>query len=584
MRARFAALIAIALAACSVSMPAWAAPPTAADVASAKKLFEQGLKLYNEGSYREALSDFLHANELAPRASIQRNVAQCHRDLHEFAEAYDSYQTLLSKYGTSMSAADKRAVQHAIDELASLTATVKVNVADPGAAVAVDGNAVGTTPLANPLRVNLGAHTVTVTKAGYETLTKEVKVNGGDTVSVDGPLQPEVTTGHLVVNAPSDAKVEVFVDGTDVGAAPWEGDVKPGTHVVEARGSDRFSQPKQVDVDREGRVEVMLEIVGRAGTVQIDTHTADAVITIDDHDVGKGVWEGPLPAGEHQLVVQAPGYQVYKRAFIVHEGERFVEDTPLESEAGAVKYEGLYSGLALFGFATPSGPSNLFAEGGCPNGTPCQTSNTSSPLGAGLAVRIGYSFGWIAIEGVVLGQYDHSAATVTESGSTAVNSATNTIPDAPRTESYDFHRFGGGGAIGARVASKHPHVRFTGSALLGAVAMGNIYNQTATSSDTPGNTAKNTSSTTTYGAPLLLLDAGVLLGPAGGAKLHLSALFMAQFVGSAVQAPAIGGPNNLTHLGTNSAGVNEAYSTGQVSVAQGTQIFIGPMIGFDFGL
>ncbi len=577
MRARLVALFAITLAACSVSMPVWAAPPTPADVASAKKLFEQGLKLYNEGSYREALSDFLHANELSPRASIQRNIAQCHRDLREFAEAYDAYQTLLSKYGATMSAADKRAVQRAIDELASLTATVKVNVADPGATVAVDGNTVGTTPLAAPLRVNLGAHTVTVAKPGYETLTKEVKVNGGDTVSVDGPLQTEVTTGHLVVNAPADAKVEVFVDGTDMGPAPWEGDMKPGVHIVEGRGSDRSSEPKQVDVAQKARAEVVLELVGRNGTVQVDTHTTDAVITIDDKQVGTGVWEGSVPAGEHQLVIQAPGFRVYKRAFIVHAGERFVEDAPLESESSASKYEGLYSGLALFGFATPSGASNVFAEGGCPNpSSPCQTSSASSPLGAGLAVRVGYSFGWIAIEGLVLGQYDHSAATVTQGSSSTLTT------DALRSESYDFHRFGGGGAVGVRVASKHPHVRFTGSAMLGALAMGNIYDQTATSVDAPSQTAKYTSSTTTYGAPLLVMDGGVLLGSAGGAKLHLSALFMAQFVGGTVLAPQ--NPGNPTHLGSNGMNVGEAYSTSALSVAQGTQIFIGPMIGMDFGL
>lgn len=573
MRARLVALIAIALATCSVSVPVWAAPPTAADVASAKRLFEQGLKLYNEGSYREALSDFLHANQLAPRASIQRNIAQCHRDLREFAEAYDAYQTLLAKYGATMSAADKRAVQRAIDELASLTATVRVNVTDPGASVAVDGSTVGTTPLAAPVRVNLGEHTVTVAKTGYETLSKDVKVNGGDTVSVDGPLQPEVTTGHLVVDAPADAKVEVFVDGADVGAAPWEGDVKPGAHVVEARGADRFSQPKQVDVARKERVAVTLDLTPRAGTVQIDTHTADAVITIDDHEMGKGVWEGPLPAGEHQLVVQAPGFREYRRAFIVHAGERFVEDAPLESAASAFKYEGLYSGLALFGFATPSGPSNQFAES-CPN-TSCQT---SSPLGAGLGVRVGYSFGWIAIEGLILGQYDHSSASLTQGDSNVVGT---TIPNALRNESYDFHRFGGGGAVGLRVASKHPHVRFTGSAMLGAVAMGNIFDQTATSVDNPGSPAKNTSSTTTYGAPLLLFDGGVLVGWAGGPKLHLSALFMAQFVGSPVYANRI----DNTNLGLDSTGkLKESYSTNPISVAQGTQVFIGPMIGLDFGL
>jgi hypothetical protein len=568
MRARLVALIAIVLAASSVSAPAWAAPPSAADVASAKKLFEQGLKLYNEGSYREALSAFLHANELSPRASVQRNIAQCHRDLKEFAAAYDSYQTLLTKYGPTMSAADKRAVQRAIDELAILTATVKVNVTDPGATVAVDGNTVGTTPLASPVRVNIGAHTVTVAKPGYETLTKDVKVNGGDTVSVDGPLQTEVTTGHLVVNAPANVKVEVFVDGTDMGPAPWEGDVQPGVHTVEARGADRFSQPKQIDVARRARAEVMLDLVAHSGTVQVDTHTADATITIDDKQVGTGVWEGTLPEGEHQLVVQAPGFHVYRRSFIVHAGERFVEDTPLETSTQ--KYEGLYSGLALLGFATPSGPSNQFAEN-CPK-APCQT---SSPLGAGLAVRVGYAFGWIMLEGIVLGQYDHSTATLTQGNA-------NDLSDAPRNESYDFHRFGGGGAVGVRVASRHPHIRFTGSAMLGAVAMANLYNQTAAQADNVANVSKNTSSTTIYGAPLLLLDGGVLLGWAGGAKVHLSALFMAQFVGGQVQTPGL----SPTRLGSSPSNptLTENYTTGPLTVAHGTQIFIGPMLGFDFGL
>ncbi len=156
------------------------------------------------------------------------------------------------------------------------------------------------------------------------------------------------------------------------------------------------------------------------------------------------------------------------------------------------------------------------------------------------------------IEGLVLGQYDHSSATVTQG-----NSATPTT-DALRNESYDFHRFGGGGAVGVRVASKHPHVRFTGSFMLGAVAMGNIYNQTSTAADSSGLTAKNTSSTTTYGAPLLMMDAGVLLGAAGGVKFHLSGLFMAQFVGSAVQAPPLNSDGKPTNLGNNGT-VNEGY-------------------------
>src|ERR1019366_503448 len=144
MRARsLAAVLAITVVHAGVSTvapSAHAAPPTAADVASAKKLFEQGLKLYNEGSYREALAAFLRANDVSPRASIQRNIAQCNRDLKDFASAYDAYQTLLTKYGATMSAADRRSVQRAIDELAMLSGTVRVTVTEPGAAVAIDGH------------------------------------------------------------------------------------------------------------------------------------------------------------------------------------------------------------------------------------------------------------------------------------------------------------------------------------------------------------------------------------------------------------------------------------------------------------
>jgi len=576
MRARsLVAALAIALGRVVVPAPVLAAPPAApaaspADLAAAKKLFATGLKLYNEGSFREALSAFDKANAIAPRVSLQRNIAQCHRDLKDFAGAYDAYGVLLARYGASMSAADKRSVQHAIDELATLTGTIRVAVAEPGATVSLDDHDAGTTPLAGPLRANLGTHVVTVAKAGFETIRKEMKLSGSDEATVAGPLEPEVSTGHLVVNAPPDAKVEVFVDGTDVGPAPWEGDVKPGVHVVEARGADRLAPPKQVDVVRRERVEMALELASATGRVQIDTHTADAAIAIDGAPVGKGVWEGTLPAGEHEVTIEAAGFRPYKRPFFVHAGETFAEDARLESETSAnaaPTYEGLYSGLEFFGFATPTGPSNGIAKQ-CPS-APCQS---SSPLGAGLGVRFGYAFGWVAVEAMVLGSYDYSTASVTyaSGGST----------DVARTETYAFHRFGGGGAIGARFSTKHPHLRLTGALLGGFETMGNIYKQDA--STPAGVTAANagqaeqTSPTTTYTAPMLMADAGVLVGWANGAKLHVSLVTMLQFVGGAVMAPAVTTPTSLGATGT--------FTTPSLQVAQGTQVFIGPMIGFDFGL
>lgn len=538
-----------------------AAAPTPADLATAKKLFQQGLKLYNEGSYREALAAFLRANETSPRASIQRNIAQCHRDLKDFAAAYDAYQALLGKYGSTMGAADQRAVQRAIDELGLLTGAVRVLVTEPGAAVTVDGKDAGTTPLAAPLRLSLGAHQVVVTKAGYEPLQKSVQLSGGDEARVEGPLSPEITTGHLVVTA-GGAKVEVFVDGNDVGPAPWEGDVKPGSHVVEGRGDGRAIAARTVDVALKGRVEAALDLTAQSGRVQVDTHTADGAITIDGTAMGKGVWEGPLQAGQHEIVIEAPGYRTYRRAFLVHAGETFVEDTHLEAEGGgaAPRYDGVYAGFALFGTATPSGASNLASP-----------SPSSSPLGGGLAVRFGYAFGWLGIEGVGFGSYDYSTGSRAESQVPA------------RNEDYTFHRFGGGGLLGVRASTLGPHLRLTGSVLGGFAVMGNIFKQAATATASvpgtgsttltqKGDTASNTSGTAMYTAPALAFDAGVLVGSPNGVKVHVALLTMLQFVGDPVASPPL------------NASLGQSQYTTVVPVASGTQVFVGPVIGFDLGL
>ena len=556
-----------AAASTALAAPPAAAGPSGADLATAKKLFETGLKLYREGSYREALAAFRRANDLSPRASIQRNIAQCDRDLKDFGAAYDAYQVLLARYGATMNATDQRAVRRAIDELAMLTGTLRVTLTEPGATVTLDEHEVGTTPLAAPLRVGLGPHIVTVVKAGFEPIRKEIKVSGGDEARIDGPLEPEVTTGHLVVSAPADAKVEVFVDGEDVGPAPWEGDMRPGVHVVEAKSTDRTSAPKQIDVQRRARVETVLELTSTTGRVQVDTHTADAAIAIDGQPVGRGVWEGTLPAGTHEMTIEAPGYRTYRRAFLVHPGETFAEDARLAGEgSGAPHVEGIYSGLGFFGDVNVTGASNTLATH-CPQ-APC---STSTPLGAGLLMRIGYSFGWLGIEGIALGEYDHSTASITFGGTVPASSP---YLGVARSESYDFHRFGGGGVLGLRMMTKHPHVRLTAGAFVGFIERGNVYRRQDTATANPQATDSYTSDTITYTAPLFVFDAGVLVGWENGPKFRLATLVMIEPVGAGPVAPTQ--PNRTLD--------GMSLGTPALTLQSGAQVVIGPTLGFEFGL
>ena len=87
-----------------VAIPAWAQstpptmPPSSApqagrpspqDASEAKRRFASGLKLYGEHAYTEALAEFEASYRLGGRPSALRNIAQCHRDMRHFAEAYE---------------------------------------------------------------------------------------------------------------------------------------------------------------------------------------------------------------------------------------------------------------------------------------------------------------------------------------------------------------------------------------------------------------------------------------------------------------------------------------------------------------
>jgi hypothetical protein len=359
----------------------------------------------------------------------------------------------------------------------------------------------------------------------------------------------------------------VFIDGQDVGPAPYEGDVAPGTHAIEARGKGTFGSAAHVDVARRATVAVPLELHAQVGKLQVDPHDADAEIAVDGTVVGRGVWEGDLPVGRHELAITSRGYETQRLALIVNSGQTVVEDVRLRPTGGARGYTGIYANLDFFGVATPGGATNGIAES-CPSPPSC---TAPSPIGAGLDVRVGHAWGWIAVEGLVFGMYDSSPAHVTYPNDVP---ATSAYEGVARTEDYRFHRFGGGGAIGGRVTSMHPNVRFTFGAAFGFEIKEGLYSRDATAKEAIGGVTGSNSSTSslpTYAAPILVFDGGVLLG--GSVKFHLGVLALAEFVGS----PVLTAPDPTETLNSKPLG------TPALQVAGGTQFFIGPVIGLQFG-
>jgi hypothetical protein len=535
-------------------------------MAEAKKLFDAGLKLMKEQLYQEALVSFLEAYKLAPRESLQNNIALCYRNLKDLASAYTSYEELLARFGDKMKPASKADAQRALEELSLLTGTIAIKVMEPDAKVLIDGREIGKTPIPKPVRVNIGPHPIAIAKAGFETLTTEVTIKGRDEASVDGPLEKEVLTGHVAITViPADPTARVIIDGKEIALAPWQGDLEPGTHAIEARGLTTIAAPKQVDVQRKAKIDVALDLKPQEGFVSVNGGTADAEIAIDGKPVGRGAWEGSLPAGQHEVLVTKPGSIPYKKVVLVHTGERLTENVVLMPEGGGGgpgDYKGVYVQLNLVGLLHPGKPGNDIAQG---NGLPTDAEATNSlGYGGGINLRAGYSFGFIGIEGAVFGTYDYSSSDLKY----AEGKANDVHPAAPDTshpdEAYGFHRFGAVTAIAVRAMPKMQLVRPTVALGAGAAFRGAFYTRQAGPNNYyPTNIA-------TYVAPCFVMDGGVEIGHTPGVRFYLGILLLAE-ISPTVQAS----PSNPPTTGV--------PPVKDLAVTDGAELFLGPILGIQFG-
>lgn len=194
------ALAAVALAVLAPA-PARGAPPRPGakqpvdQTAEAKAHFKKGTDLYRQARYREAIAEFQAAYRLRPHGVLHFNIAQCHEKLGDIPAALASYHDYLREVP---GAEDRDTVQRAISNLeARLAATgvqqILVYSEPSGAEVLVDGQSRGRTPFS--IVLPHGTHVVSLVKAGYETVTREVALAPDRSLQLDlalvkGPSAP----------------------------------------------------------------------------------------------------------------------------------------------------------------------------------------------------------------------------------------------------------------------------------------------------------------------------------------------------------------------------------------------------------
>jgi len=281
----------------------------------ARKHFESALLLYEDSNWEGAFTEFKTAYDMSKESRVLRNVAVCEKNLKRYADAIVTLQRALVE-GSDFEPELVQQVKDEIDILMPLTSVVTLEIDEPGAEVAVDGRAFGTSPLAGTFRVNVGERTFTAKKVGFLDAVVKVSIAGSTTVPVKLHLEPAVKMGVAKVavsGLAGNAKAKVSIDGVEVGEAPYTANLQAGKHTFEITAPGYVTKKVTKEVEYKGTlpIDVTLEKEKHEGYLAIETGVADAQIKVDDKVVGTGTFRGPIQSGGHRVSILADGYKPY---------------------------------------------------------------------------------------------------------------------------------------------------------------------------------------------------------------------------------------------------------------------------------
>ncbi len=251
-----------------------AEPPEAdATVTAARTEFNRGAELVKAERWSEALSAFEHAAALKPHAIATYNIAQCQRAMGQYTLARGAFLKALSQdeaaSGAELPESARTEAKALLGELDKILPRVSVALHPEDAALSVDGR---------PL----------------ERLS--------DGTFVAGTLPPGPG------DAPKASRFVVLMN--------------PGAHVFTLSHRGYQDVVLNRTVPPGSAQEVKFELDRLPATIHVTSNLGDAVVHVDDSDVGNPPVDVSRNAGRYRVRVTRQGYVPYEAEIVVRPGER----------------------------------------------------------------------------------------------------------------------------------------------------------------------------------------------------------------------------------------------------------------------
>lgn len=182
-------VVAMVVAATAAAAPTFAQTKTIDP--EVQKHFDLGNDLYNEARYEDALVEYEKAYSLSKYWKILYNRGQVLVMLRREPEAIDDFERYLAEGGNEIPEERRKEVERDLGKLRMRLAWVILKSAPSGLDVLVDGRAVIKTPLAKPLPIGAGKHTIALRRDGKIVFSKELQIPAGESTEVTVEIAPE---------------------------------------------------------------------------------------------------------------------------------------------------------------------------------------------------------------------------------------------------------------------------------------------------------------------------------------------------------------------------------------------------------
>ena len=302
----------------------------------ARKAWDTAKQLAGANDFKSALVEFQRAHELSHNPRVLYNVGVTEKLLTHYARAVDAWDLELREGTGQLAPNEVQELKNAIAIVQQFVTTMDVTANEPDATLYIDDYAVGRTPFIAPVRIDVGKHTLKLSKEGFVDGVQPVEVAAGARTPVTFRLDPVNKTALVSVTVGGSPSATVFVDGRDMGPAPFRGELSADKHTIEARAPGFVTVGQTVDVQYKQPMSLVLTLSQERHEGRLRIVAPDgAEIAVDGRAMGSGTWDGAVSSmGGHQLVVRKPGYQTYSTEVFVADDQTREVNVPLNAEIG----------------------------------------------------------------------------------------------------------------------------------------------------------------------------------------------------------------------------------------------------------